>query len=465
MNGQLVVPTPAAFGELYSVPLGAVRERCYYGGRGSAKSWQIARALLVHGVNRRLRILCAREYQTSMKDSVLRILTDQIANLGLGNFYYSTGSSIIGENGTEFLFKGLRRDISQIKSTEGIDIAWLEEAESVSAASWRVLIPTIRKPGSEIWTTFNPALPTDATYQRLVVKSPPRSIVRRVSFRDNPWLPEVLNEEQATLFINDPEAWAHVWDGEPWSRSDAQVLNGKWITQDFTPDESFGEPLYGADWGFANDPTIIFRGYIKDKRLWVYKAQGKPQLSNDATAQLFRDNLDDERRQVRADSARPETINEMKLRGLNVVGVDKWPGSVADGISYLRSFDMIVIHVDEKRAIEEARLWRYKVDPRTQEVLPHLVAGFDHTWDAGRYALAPLIKARPRVGVLVGSHSAAVAASRKPAADLRPPPPPAPPSKPIARRMPAALLGMGNQSANAPEMKTAPEPGRRFRKP
>lgn len=458
MNGQLVVPTPAAFGELYSVPLGAVRERCYYGGRGSAKSWQIARALLVHGVNRRLRILCAREYQTSMKDSVLRILTDQIANLGLGNFYYSTGSSIIGENGTEFLFKGLRRDISQIKSTEGIDIAWLEEAESVSAASWRVLIPTIRKPGSEIWTTFNPALPTDATYQRLVVKSPPRSIVRRVSFRDNPWLPEVLNEEQATLFLNDPEAWAHVWDGEPWSRSDAQVLNGKWTTQDFTPDESFGEPLYGADWGFANDPTIIVRLYIKDKRLWIYRAQGKPQLDNNATAALFREHLDDERRVIRADSARPETINEMRLRGLNVDPVDKWPGSVADGISYLRSFDTIVIHVDEKRAIEEARLWRYKVDPRTQEVLPHLVPGFDHTWDGSRYALAPLIKARPRVGIIIGNHAAAVAAQS-------PTSPPRPPSKPVPRRMPAALLGMGKPaSSNAPETKTAPEPGRRFRK-
>lgn len=461
---KLAVQTPAAFRELYTVPLGAVRERCYYGGRGSAKSWQIARALLVHGMNRPLRILCAREYQTSMKDSVLRVLTDQIAYLGIGGFYYSTGTSIIGENGTEFLFKGLRRDISQIKSTEGIDICWLEEAESVSKASWRVLIPTIRKPGSEIWTTFNPALPSDETYQRLIVKGVPRSIVRKVSFRDNPWLPEVLWHEQANLFRTDPEAWAHVWDGEPWSRSDSQVLNGKWTTQEFTPDESFGEPLYGADWGFANDPTVIVRLYIKDRRLWVYKAQGKPLLDNNATAQLFLDNLDDPRRIVRADSARPETINEMRLRNLNVIGVEKWTGSVADGISYLRSFDMIVIHVSESRAIQEARLWRYKVDPRTQDVLPILVDGFDHTWDGARYALEPLIKQRPRVGVIVGSHSAAIAAKSQPEGDLRPPPPPAAPKKAVARRIPQ-LLGMGNASANSPETKKAPEPGRRFRKP
>lgn len=457
MNGQLVVPTPAAFGELYSVPLGAVRERCYYGGRGSAKSWQIARALLVHGVNRRLRILCAREFQSSMKDSVLRILTDQIAALGLGNFYFSTGTSIIGENGTEFLFKGLRRDISQIKSTEGIDICWLEEAETVSKSSWRVLTPTIRKPGSEIWTTFNPALPSDETYQRLVVRGVPRSIVRKVSFRDNPWLPAVLDEEQRDLLLSDPEAWEHVWNGAPWSRSDAQVLNGKWSTAEFEPDDSFGEPLYGADWGFANDPTVIVRLYLKDRRLYVYRAQGKPQLSNDQTAQLFRDNLDDEKRVVRADNARPETINEMRLRGLNVVGVDKWTGSVADGIAYLRSFDMIVIHVNEKRAIEEARLWRYKVDPRTQDVLPHLVDGFDHTWDGSRYALAPLIKARPRVGVVIGSHAAAIAAKAAEGQVKAP-------SKAVVRRIPQ-ILGMGNQSANAPETKTAPSGGRRFRKP
>lgn len=457
---NLVVQTPAAFEFLYDPPLGSVRERCAYGGRGSGKSWQFARALLVHGVARRLRVLCARQYQASMADSVHRILTDQIAAMGLGGFYYATEKSIIGENGTEFLFKGLKRDIGQIKSIEGIDICWIEEAETVSKQSWRVLIPTIRKTGSEIWTTFNPFMSTDATYQRLVVKPPPRSIVRHINYPANPWFPgSVLDDEQKELFRTDPEAHAHVWGGEPWARSDAQVLNGKWIIDDFTPDESWGDPYYGADWGFANDPTVIVKMWIRDRRLLIERDDGKPQLDNDATAQLFRDVLDDERRTIRADSARPETINEMVKRGLRVVGVDKWPGSVADGISYLRSFDKIVIHSRCVRAVQEARLWRYRVDPKTDEVLPHLVDGFDHVWDGARYGLEPLIKKRPRVGILTGKPRPAAQgpgdsptpAPAKPARVIRPTRADRAHSKPVE----AMIQGVG-------EKKTAPIAGRRF---
>lgn len=403
----VVVQTPEAFAFLYDPPLGSVRERAAHGGRGSAKSWQFARALLVHGFQRRLRILCARQYQSSMRDSVLAMLQDQIVNLQLGAHYYATEKSIVGENGTEFLFKGLKRDIAQIKSIEGIDIVWVEEAESVSKQSWRVLIPTIRKPGSEIWTTFNPQFATDATYQRLVVHPPPRSIVREVNFPDNPWFPGgVLDEEQRNLLLTDPEAHAHVWMGKPWSRSDAAVLNGKIKVEEFTPGPEWQGPYYGSDFGFANDPTVIVKVWIFGSRLYVERDDGKPRLDNDDTARLYREVLDDERRVVRADNARPETINELRKRGLNVEGVEKWAGSVADGISYLRSFAAIVVHPNCKRAIEEGRLWRYKVDPKTDEVLPILVDGFDHVWDAVRYALAPMIKARPRVGLMMGRRSA-----------------------------------------------------------
>lgn len=394
------VVTPPAFDFLHTPPLGAVRYRVAYGGRGSAKSWQFARALLVHGMRQPLRILCAREYQSSIRDSVHRLLSDQIDRLGFSGFYTINESSIVGANGTDFLFKGLRRDIAGIKSTEGIDLCWIEEAEAVTDHSWQTLIPTIRKRCSEIWVSFNPALPSDATYVRFVTKPPKGenvAIIRKVTWRDNPFVrdnpDDVLHRERLALFETDPEAHAHVWEGEPWQRSDAQVLAGKWRVMEFEPDASFGEPLYGGDWGFANDPTVITRLYVKDRRLYVYRAEGKPQLDNDQTAQLFRSVLDDEKRVVRADSARPETINEMRKRGLNVVGVEKWPGSVADGIAHLRSYEEIIIHPTNcKRAVQEARLWRYKMDPRTQEILPHLQDGNEHTWDAARYALAPLIK-------------------------------------------------------------------------
>lgn len=389
------VEIPETFGFLFYPPLGTLRYRGAYGGRGSAKSWQFARALLLHGAHRTLRILCAREFQSSIRDSVHKLLSDQIGLMGLDGFYHVQQTSIVGSNGTEFLFKGLRRDVKEIKSTEGIDLCWVEEAEAVSDENWEVLIPTVRKPGSEIWLTFNPALPTDSTYRRFVLAPPARSIIRRVGYRDNPWLPDVLKEEAAELKKKDPEAYVHVWGGEPWSRSVAQVLIGKWMTEDFEPKPSWFGPYYGADWGFARDPSVLLRLWIADSRLWVEYEAGGVQLDMDQTKTAFCEVPGAREYTIRADSARPETINEMRRRGLNVVPAEKWDGSVKDGIEHLRSYDMIVIHSRCKRAIQEARLWRYKTDPKTEDVLPVLVKGNDHTWDAARYALGPMIKHAP----------------------------------------------------------------------
>lgn len=396
----LSVPTPKAFGFLYTPTLGQLRYRVAYGGRGSAKSWQYARALLIHGLSTPLRILCAREYQASIRDSVHRVLADQIDLLGLSGFYTIQESAILGANGTEFLFKGLRRDIAQIKSTEGIDLCWVEEAEAVSDHSWRTLIPTIRKPNSEIWVTFNPAMESDPTYQRFVKSPPERSVVRLVSYLDNPWFPAVLKEEADALLRADPEAHAHVWGGKPWARSDAQVLSGKWRVADFTPGEGWQGPYYGADWGFAHDPTTLVRLWTHDGRLYLEYEAGGVQLDTDATVRAFDEVPDSRKYAIRSDSARPETIAEMKKRGFRTEAAPKWSGSVQDGIQHLRSYTDIVIHPRCKRAIEEARLWRYKTDPRTEEVLPHLVSGNDHIWDAVRYALAPLIKKGPSVFVV-----------------------------------------------------------------
>jgi phage terminase large subunit len=400
LSSTIDVHTPPAFDFLYDPPLGSVRYRVSYGGRGSAKSWQFARALLVHGRTRRIRVLCAREYQSSIKDSVHKLLSDQIRALTLQTFYTVTQTSIVGKNGTEFIFKGIRKNADEIKSTEGIDVCWVEEAHSVTGDSWEVLIPTIRKEGSEIWVSFNPALPTDSTYKRYVLEPPPakRAIVRKVSWRDNPWLPQVLRDEEQELLQRDPEAHAHVWGGEPWSRSDAQVLAGKWRVDDFDPVEQpyggWDGPYFGADWGFASDPTIIVKLWLHDGALWLEHAEGKPKLDNDATERLFRDVPGGDLYVIRADNSRPETINEMAKRQLRVEPADKWPGSVEDGIAHLRSYRAIVIHPRCARAIEEARLWRYKVDPRTKDVLPQLQPGHDHVWDAVRYALEPMIRVR-----------------------------------------------------------------------
>lgn len=189
------------------------RYKVPWGGRGAAKSWGIARALLIMGTQRPLRILCAREIQKSIADSVHALLKDQVERLALEGFYRVLESEIRGNNGTSFIFAGLKHNVSSLKSIEACDICWVEEAETVSKDSWETLIPTIRKDGSEIWVSFNPKLETDETYKRFVLKPPPGAVVRKISWRDNPWFPEVLRIEKDHLQATDPATYQHVWEG------------------------------------------------------------------------------------------------------------------------------------------------------------------------------------------------------------------------------------------------------------
>jgi phage terminase large subunit len=185
------------------------------GGRGSGKSWGFARALLIAGRAKKMRFLCAREVQKSIKQSVHKLLTDQIQALGLGGFYEVLETEIRGKNGTEFSFTGLAtHTVDSIKSYEGCDVCWVEEAQFVSKRSWDVLIPTIRKPGSEIWFTFNPELETDETYQRFVVTPPPDCVVVEMNYNDNPWFPDELEAERLHCKEADPKGYENIWEGK-----------------------------------------------------------------------------------------------------------------------------------------------------------------------------------------------------------------------------------------------------------
>jgi phage terminase large subunit len=186
-----------------------------YGGRGSAKSWSFARALLILGAQQPLRILCAREVQKSIKQSVHKLLGDQIEAMGLSWFYEVLETEIRGKNGTEFAFSGLAtHTVDSIKSYEGCDICWVEEAHAVSKRSWDVLIPTIRKEGSEIWVSFNPELETDETYQRFVSNPPPNSNIVRMNYIDNPWFSDVLEQERQHCKLTDPKGYENIWEGK-----------------------------------------------------------------------------------------------------------------------------------------------------------------------------------------------------------------------------------------------------------
>lgn len=194
------------------------RYKILYGGRGGSKSWSVARALLAQGMKDPLRILCAREVMRTIADSVHRLLSDQIEAVPEFKAWYKVQeSSIVGANGAEFLYAGLRSiDADKIKSYEGVDIAWVEEGQVLSARSLDILIPTIRADGSEIWITMNPELDTDEVYLRFIASSPPpRSWVQKVTWDDNPWFPPVLEEERQTAKKRDPVEYEHIWEGRP----------------------------------------------------------------------------------------------------------------------------------------------------------------------------------------------------------------------------------------------------------
>lgn len=199
------------------------RYKIIHGGRGGGKSWSVARALLLRGYDSPIRVLCAREFQASIGDSVHRLLSDQIEALDLSDFYDIEKASIYGLNGTEFRFAGISNNVQAIKSFEGITHCWCEEAENIRKRSWETLIPTVRRDDSEIWVTFNAQLETDETYQRFVVNPPPNAVVVKVNWSDNPWFPRVLRDEMELLKARDEDAWLNVWEGHPRQNLDGAI--------------------------------------------------------------------------------------------------------------------------------------------------------------------------------------------------------------------------------------------------
>lgn len=371
--------------------VGPSRYKVLYGGRAAGRSWTVARLLLLDAVRQRLRILCAREIQASMKDSVHRLLVDQSERMKIPGFS-STDTEIRHENGSLFLFDGLRTNPTKIKSMEGIDRCWVEEAERVSERSWEVLLPTIRAPGSEVWLTFNPYLESDPTYQRFVTRPPPDTVAVFSTWRDNPWLSDEIKAEIAHLRKVDPDAYSHVYEGECIQHSEAQVLAGKWSIDAFEVGPDWEGPFYGADWGFARDPTVIVRCWINGDSLYVEHAAYGVGVDIASTPALFDRVPESRKHMIRADGSWPQTVQAVGRLGFIISAAPKWPGSVEDGIAHLRSYARIVIHERCKQLASEARLWRYKTDDLSGLVLPKLVPGNDHGWDGVRYALAPKIK-------------------------------------------------------------------------
>ena len=392
---ELVIDTYEKFAPLHDPEHPAYNERyqVYYGGRGGRKSWEAAQAVLVRGFLDKKLILCTREFQASMTDSVHRLLSDQIQALGLGWFYQIQKTTIIGKNGTQFVFKGLNSvTIDSLKSLEGADICWVEEAHSVSDESWRTLIPTIRKEGSQIFITFNPDLIDDPVYRRFVLNPPPGAWVKKVFYTENGDCPQTLIDEAEYLKKVDYEAYENIWLGEVRMHSNAQVFKGKYRVQSFIVDESFDAPLFGADWGFSSDPTAIVKCYIKGNTLYVAEEAFMVGCEIDHIPALFDSVTGSRDYKIRADSARPEIVSYIKRQNFNIVSVEKWSGCVQDRVDFMRMFEAIIIDPKCKHVIEEFRLYSFKTDKRTGDVLPDIIDKHNHGIDAIGYALTPIIR-------------------------------------------------------------------------
>lgn len=374
--------------------------KVYWGGRGAAKSWAFAEALVRLASASPLRILCCREFQNSIKDSSHRILKDTITRLGMQSWFEVTADSIKSKIGAEFIFKGLHNNENGIRSTEGIDICWVEEAHSVSEASWRVLLPTIRKDGAEIWVSFNMDDENDATYRRFVEVERTDSIVHKVNYDSNPYFSEKLRRDMEDDKANDYHLYEHIWLGMPRKISNAIILSGKYVVKSFEDDlwRQADRLRYGADFGFAQDPSTLIRDFVirEGTRKYLYishEAYGTGVELNEMD-EFYAEVPGSKEWPIKADGARPETISHVRRNyGYNISAAEKWDGSVKDGVAHLRGYDQIIIHPRCIQTAKEAHMWRYKVDPKIvdaqgqPQVLPIIVDKHNHCWDAVRYSL------------------------------------------------------------------------------
>ncbi len=369
------------------------RYKVLYGGRGSGKSWGIARTLIILAMRNKIRVLCTRQFQSSISMSVHKLLRDSIVSLGLSSYFKVTRESIVCINGSEFYFKGIQNNIDEIKSIEGIDICWVEEAQNVSKESWEVLCPTIRKENSEIWVSFNPKLEADETYQKFVIHPSDDCKSVLVNFTDNPWFPKVLRKEMEYCRKVNVSDYEYIWLGKPQVNTDAQVFKGRYEISEFEAPANT-RFFHGADWGFAQDPTTLVRCFIMNDALYIDEECYGVGVELDETPQLF-DHIPTSRSfPIKADCARPETISFMKRRGFNISPAKKWQRSVEDGLAVLKSFRKIVIHPRCKHTADEFRLYSYKVDKNNGDILPIIEDKNNHIIDALRYSLDGYIKGR-----------------------------------------------------------------------
>jgi len=374
------------------------RYKILHGGRGSGKSVNVVKALLILGMQSKLRILCTREVQKSIKDSVKALLDDEIESMGFSSFYESLDQEIRGKNGTLFVFAGLAsHTIDSIKSFANCDICWVEEGQSVSKRSWDVLTPTIRKEGSEIWVTFNPELESDETYQRFVLNPPSNAFVIQVNYDQNPFFTDILEAERLDTQRRDPKGYAQIWEGKClpavagaiYYDEVATAENEKRI-RDVPYDPMLKvHVVFDLGWNDAMAISLVQRQgselriieYIEDshKTLDHYSAELKKKNYNWGTLYLPHDGRNKDFKTGKS----AEEI--MQAFGWNVAITPNM--SIEDGIRLVRmTFNRIYLNKDKcERLIQCAKRYRRSINQQTNEPGAPMHDEWSHGSDVLRY--------------------------------------------------------------------------------
>jgi phage terminase large subunit len=372
------------------------RYRGAFGGRGAGKSQAFAEYIIRRCVTAKTDVVCVREVQKSLNQSVKKLLEEKIEKLKVGQLFEVQRDQILTPRGGRIIFQGMQNHTADsIKSLEGYDIAWVEEAQSVSQRSLDLLRPTLRKPGSELLFTWNPRLATDPVDHLLRgPEPPPDAIVVEVNYEQNPWFPDVLKTEMEYDRARDMDKYLHVWKGSYVTNSEKRVFKN-WRIEEFeTPPDAIHR--LGADWGFAIDPTVLVRCHIVGKKLYLdYEAYMVGCEITD-TPTLFMTVPEAETWPIVADSARPETISYMRRNGFpKIMPAVKGQHSVEEGVEWLKSYD-IIVHPRCVHAIDELTHYSYKTDPLTGKILPKLEDKSNHVIDALRYACEGVRRAKPK---------------------------------------------------------------------
>lgn len=383
MSNLLAIDTAEVFEPL----LQPARYKGAHGGRGSAKSNFFAELWLEENVTAKYDFVCLRETLKSLEFSVKKLFESKIEHFNAGAYFEVQDRRILTKHGGVTIFEGMQNHTAEsIKSLDGFDRAFFEEAQNASEKSLTLLRPTIRNPGSQLWFAWNPDLETDPIDRLLRGPELPKgAIVVEANYMDNPWLPEELREEMEFDKRRDPDKYAHVWLGKYRRNSEARVFKN-WTVEEFDVDPT-AVIRQGADWGFSVDPTVLVQCYIVGRKLYIPYEAYRVGCEIVDTPALFMSLPDAEKWPMVADSARPETISHLQKNGFpKITSAIKGAKSVEEGVEFLKSFD-IVVHPRCKHLIDELTLYSFKTDPLTSEVMPVLADKDNHVIDALRYAL------------------------------------------------------------------------------